>query len=313
MKQHIKTSFVLAAGILCFQPLCSHATPLAIKPACPPQVPTKIESQTNFDLSADTSQTGRIIPKLKDSSSKPEPLYFYYSKGGNLLDSSTGSEVKRSTLLYTDLHNIFDGLRKDYIPSPAALLAAEPCGQYFPTEIRSTLTVTLDYGDPAAPEVKNADGTVKTPAKVAVVKNTYKKEYIYGPEENWYLAFDVPVSSTKQLKYDQSTGQVVEANTPSSLYLSPSYKLGDVYIDYYSRSDWWLGFSGKVLFQASSHPLSSTGLGVGYAFKPFDLFVARVSTVADSSVSPSSSGRTWSNIIGLSFNTSTGVKWLTGK
>ena len=160
---------------------------------------------------------------------------------------------------------------------------------------RSTVIVTLYKG--------TAEGKAAENPKQS-------ETFIYGPTEHGYLSADVPVNTTKQLKYDAGTGRIVQASTPSSFYIGLNYKFGDIYTRYYNRSDFWNGFSAKFLVQASSTPFASYGLGLAYQFKWFDVFVARVNTAPAANVA--GGGRTLSTIYGVSFNSTHAANWISG-
>lgn len=97
-------------------------------------------------------------------------------------------------------------------------------------------------------------------------KETSTMNIVTGPEEHFYLGLDLPVNSRKILKYDATTKSLVPTDTNPQFYLSFNYFIGDLAATSESGvNDERHGFvSLKAFVMATSRPLDSYGLGVGY-------------------------------------------------
>ena len=137
-----------------------------------------------------------------------------------------------------------------------------------------------------------------------------KSNYILtaGVAEHWYMSADMPVNSVKQLSYDSTNNKLIEKEKPASFYIGLNYKLGDIFTNYKAFD--FHNITLKGLVKASSSPSESIGLGLGYDFKYFELFVASVWTKDDENIPEQSIGHTNSVIFGISFNLNKGLSWV---
>lgn len=213
------------------------------------------------------------------------------------LPSDTSTENLKIDLVETErrsrISQDWDTLKKiasKLLPSQLkSSLTENRCIAHTPAYERSTIDIKID----------NNDGD-----QVA------SQSFLYGSEERLYLTADMGVTNVRQLSWDQKTSSATEKEKPSSFYIGFNYKFGDTYINYSDQSDFYKNFSLKLLIQASSKPLESSGVGLGYEFPWFSLFAARIWTKDDANVPGKSLGTTQSNLFGISFNLSKGLDWL---
>lgn len=136
-----------------------------------------------------------------------------------------------------------------------------------------------------------------------------------GPNEHMLLSLDLPVTNRKTLKYDAASGALKPSDDKAQLYLGFDYQLGDIL----NPPRTWID-SGRIVFKgmllASSKPLDSLGLGVGYTFPkfqflkgeglgPLSIFVGRFWTKQDAIVNGTpatnqSYGKSWR--VGVSYS-----------
>lgn len=107
-------------------------------------------------------------------------------------------------------------------------------------------------------------------------KQTPTMTVITGPKEHLFLGLDLPVTKTSQLKYNDSTKTLEPKDTNPQLYLSLNWYIGDVAAKQETQRG-FDRFSVKALVLASTRPLDSMGLGVGYQLP--DLKVVDLSAV----------------------------------
>lgn len=188
------------------------------------------------------------------------------------------------------------------------------------TKFQSDLDILRDSADdlkknetsPAVEELKYICALWKTKYKrseLDIELNDKSKTYMVGPAEHLYLSADLPLENIKQLKLDSESGEPEEKEVPSSIYIGINARYGDV-ISNYGYSDIPNNISAKLLLKASSHPLDSVGIGIGYNFKGFEIFYARIGTLDSEDTNKSDLGRTYTNVFGVSVNISKGLKWI---
>jgi hypothetical protein len=149
-------------------------------------------------------------------------------------------EKKRDTRFFEDLRSIL----KTVLPLPAP--AVRTCKEYRYTLQNKRASVTVTAYD-------RADKAIGSMVVVA------------GPREHLFLGLDLPVNNHKTLKYDSASGSLLpQSNTPE-LYLSFNFLDGDI-LAKAQDLHWYQDFSGKLLIRASSRPLDSIGVGIGYRF-----------------------------------------------
>lgn len=231
----------------------------------------------------DPMPDGAIRTSLKD----PQKSRFVTTEGQKFqivlpdeAETVTVKEEERKLRVAEELIAIFGAIKPD------KLLAKGKCLVYTQRKKRSTIEVT---------------------AKSAKDEELATHKFVTGPEENWYLSADLPVTNITQLSYDSGSSQVVEKEKPASFYIGLNYKTGDVYDDYHEK-DKYKNITFKLLFKASSRPTESMGIGIGYAFRTVEVFAARIRTQDDDH--SRDLGNSYSNVYGISLDISKGVSWL---
>ena len=130
------------------------------------------------------------------------------------------------------------------------------------------------------------------------------------------MGFDLPVSNRKTLKYDQATKSLLPQDQNPQIYLSFNYSFADVVSEEKNT------LSLKLMLQASSRPLDSVGLGLGYRLpqnllgdsSSLSLFAGRFWTKQDGMTAGGdgllnqSTGKDWR--FGISYDFSTGLPWI---
>lgn len=134
---------------------------------------------------------------------------------------------------------------------------------------------------------------------------------VVGPEEHFYITADMPITNVKQLTYDDKSGEVIEKEKPGAFYIGVNGRWGDLYTEYNGK-EWYKNLSIKGLFKASKKPGESIGIGIGYNFEVFELFIAQIWTKDDEDISGLKIGATDATVVGISFNLSRGAEWLKG-
>lgn len=236
------------------------------------------------------------IPSLfkKDESAYEITLYYYEDEVSRV----AFNETSRDTVLLTQLKELASAVSK----KAAAELKAPPshiCIQASPYRLK----------------FKRAN--LKIVATGIDGKSEQSFNIVTGPEEHWYLGFDLPVINHKTLKYDQTTKSLSPQDQNPQLYLSFNYSTSDVVSTVKNR------WSLKLLLQASSRPLDSVGLGVGYRLpedifgdqlSSFTVFAGRFWTKQDAMTAGGdgllnqSTGKDWR--FGITYDFSTGLPWI---
>jgi len=167
----------------------------------------------------------------------------YYSTASDKLPVINFKETKRKTQVGDDLSVIWDFAKKSRDKS--GLVEHDSVEKTYKLKNdRSTLEVSLSYATEESDKESSSSVTLIT-----------------GDTEHWFASIDVPLSSADELKYDSATSQLVEKEVPSSYYIGFNYMIGDVLSDDLSWTD---KLTGKIMLKASSRPLESVGLGLGY-------------------------------------------------
>lgn len=115
--------------------------------------------------------------------------------------------------------------------------------------------------------IKYDRSTIKVTATNSEGKELGSKVLIVGPIERLSLGIDLPVSNRKTLKYDGSTNSLVPKNSDNQLFISFNIAAGDV-LTKPQELPWQERLEFKILVKASSHPLDSYGVGIGYKLPP---------------------------------------------
>jgi len=182
---------------------------------------------------------------------------------------------------------------------------------YTLTKVRSNLSVVVNGQKDQEIEIEYYVGIVSV-------------NMITGPMEHWYLSADYPVNSVSQLKYNQETGTIEKVDKDSKFLFGVNYQLGDILSDHWNVSDFWQGFSVKLLAEASNHPSDTLAVGFGYrvppirvygfsleAFSPFVAYSRVKNDVIRSNLSVDEGGKTkWKWIAGISLNLDKVVDWI---
>lgn len=184
---------------------------------------------------------------MKSKGEKIKAIAFYSPTYFDKAPEVAFNEKKRKTKLGEDISVVINKLVDLNVPFNTEESSVDKLEKYHTlVNERATLEVVFAYSE-------------KKSENVAKVKSTI----LTGPTEHWFLSVDLPVSTGEELKYDENTSQLVEKDTPSAFYLSANYMLGDILSDNISPLK-------KIIFKlsvkASSKPLDSYGLGIGYRF-----------------------------------------------
>lgn len=169
-------------------------------------------------------------------------------------------EEKRQTRFIEDLSKILKKTEG----------AAAPCLDHTRKEYAYALTETR--------------ARVTLTAKKADASDAGTLTIVTGPPEHLFVSLDLPVSNRKTLKYDTKSGTLQPSDSNPQLYWAVDYQFGDVFG--VSDSTFEVPDSNgvlnivkasvidrlnlKVLFQASSKPLNSIGLALGYSLPPIE-------------------------------------------
>ncbi len=204
----------------------------------------------------------------------------------------TFNEVKRQSTLVQDLTKI----EKQAEGTKAA------CGMkaysYVLKYRRSTLTLTA----------LKSDGSQIGTLVVAT-----------GPPEHLFISLDLPVTKLSTLKYNSTSNTLLPTSSNPQLYWSLNYQLGDV-VDT-SKLSPIDRLNLEFMFQASSKPLDSFGVAIGYVLPAFSelnlsslsIFGGYFWTKQDSLVGSvvqtnSVYGHAWR--FGISYNLDDALKWV---
>jgi hypothetical protein len=311
--------------------------------------PLPAPAQTLVDaLSADIigeAQYAAIVTQLQKSASASRwitskgnqvILYALYRDGLQQEPTFDIKEEIRSTQIEQDLSTLAKIIAKEAGISTAAAAAGPPPIQYRVvkktyslTRLRSTLTVkaTADPIAPPADTTKKSDGTTAgaKPSETKADSVTASATITTGPEEHFYLSTDLPVSKTSQLKYDDTTKQFVNKDTPVTFLAGVSYMIGDILPDSAPFVATPRSIIGRVvvktLFKVSSHPLDSAGAGLGFRLPPFNTYGFQLDTfspwigyiwIKEDKPSGSHVGTRYSGHVqgGISFNLDKALSWI---
>lgn len=156
----------------------------------------------------------------------------------------TIGEKKRKSRIQQDFEAVIDSIK----PGTKAQGAAEP-------------TCTL-----WEQQLQFQRGTLEVKGLGEDGETLQAKPVISGLAEHWFLGLDLPVTDQKTLKYDSATGTLQPREKDVQLYLSLNYLFGDVLadVDEGEASKGLGSFSFKIFMRASSKPLDSAGVGLGY-------------------------------------------------
>ena len=165
---------------------------------------------------------------------------------------------------------------------------------------------------------KRSEITVTATSSEGKVVGT--KTLIVGPKEHFSLALDLPVNNRKTLKYDSASSKLLPQDEAPLLYLSLNVTPGDVLASG-KEAKWKDKVSVKFLIEASSHPLNSYGVALGYDLGDFNslidlkgvsifggYFRAKEDSVINGVAVPNQ-GRKNSWRFGLSYDLGTALKW----
>lgn len=156
-----------------------------------------------------------------------------------------------------------------------------------------------------------------TNAKGELVAN---ETIVMGKQERLSLGLDLPISNRKTAKYDAATKSLLPTDDSPQLFLSLNITGGDVWVEPHKGQDWYENLELKLMVAASSRPLNSYGVGVGYKFAPLktinldglSIFVGYFRTKEDGIANGTplvDQGRKNSVRVGLSYDLSTALKW----
>jgi hypothetical protein len=126
--------------------------------------------------------------------------------------------------------------------------------EYLLTQTRAQLTVTATAAPKTTSKVQSATATANV---------------VTGPTEHFYIAADVPIYKTKDVKYDSTGHTIGTKEDPSTFYAGVSFLVGDVLSDHRKPHE---NIVFKGLVKISKHPLDSYGIGVGYRLPAINRF-----------------------------------------
>jgi hypothetical protein len=205
-------------------------------------------------LYKDQNCTVPIEPRFGDTADEKEMKSTYEVWACKAVKSITMTEAKRRTRIADDLKTIVDSIRKDRLGAEA--------------------TSTCDVQS-WTKELAYKRGTLVISAKGADDKELQAATVVTGPTEHWFLGFDLPVTDQETLKFDSTTQTLLPKDKETQLYLSLNYLLGDILVDVDEKAGvprrWTDNFSIKLFVQASSRPLDSAGVGLGYRVPSFEV------------------------------------------
>jgi hypothetical protein len=140
-----------------------------------------------------------------------------------------------------------------------------------------------------------------------------------GPKEHLFISLDLPVNKLSALKYDSTSKTLQPSSSSPQLNWSINYQLGDV-VDTADLQG-LDRFSLKLMFAASSKPLNTLGVAIGYAlpaFSQLDLssvsifggyFWQKQDSINNGALQTDSVyGHVWR--VGISFNLNDALKWV---
>lgn len=268
-----------------------------------PDLPTDLRTK----LDQGTIQIGNAVQLVKDLvdrvpdtedrwiATKGDVLHVYVLHGSATAVDIQFQETQRDTRFAEDLEVL-----KKLVAERAATVDIEK-RDYRLTKVRARLTVTASTGSDDQ-------------------KQTAEKTIITGPSEHLFLSADVPFNDLKQVKYDNSTHQLVSKDTPTKFFAAVDYQVGDLFLPPTGAG----GIVFKALFQPSRTPLSSYGMGIGFRssqvkigsfeldkLTPFVAYVrSRQDTVTADGTPQKDAKLTNDFVWGLSFNLDNALAWV---
>ncbi len=153
-------------------------------------------------------------------------------------------EKARDTQLSADVASLLKTIAK----APGGTIAIKE-SNWTLTRKRATLVARVDR-----PQVGTDAGTEKaTPIAQATITT--------GPSEHWYLSTDVPITSIKQVTYNDNSNALEERDKPNKFLIGINFLVGDVLSD--SRR-FPSGLAVGMLVEGSNQPLRSLGISLSY-------------------------------------------------
>lgn len=242
-----------------------------------------------------TDQSLSMPLKSRMIKNKGDTIIIYYNSC-KLAGEITFKEEERNSRIHNELLQVAKKLAG---PAPSATdLCITKSATYTTRYSRSIMTVTAPLeGD-----------------------KVISRSIIVGPIERLSLGIDLPVGNRRTLQYDEASRSLVPKDSSAQLFLSLNVSGGDVL----TEDDELHGLSRvslKIMVRASSHPLDSYGIGVGYRlpkFKSLDLegfsiFAAYLTDKQDMVVGglpqlDNAKRRVWR--AGISYDLGTALKWV---
>jgi hypothetical protein len=185
----------------------------------------------------------------------PEAGDLYTVWSCNVVTKVTITEEKRKTRIAQDAKDVLESIKK----GDAKAMLDKTCAKEWSQKLNFKRGKLVVKGYGISPVDSKETELVK-------------RDVITGPAEHWFLGLDLPVTDQKTLKYDSESKTLKPRDKDPQLYLSVNYLIGDVLVDadergkHYSLID---DVSIKFFVRASSHPLDSAGVGLGYRFPEF--------------------------------------------
>lgn len=225
--------------------------------------PTKADLKNLLTTLRDTSET--VSSRWQTNKGDVVTVYALYDANVQAKPDVAFDEQRRETQFERDLSTLVSVVAKvagvplgeDRSPTSVRALRSE----YLLTRVRSTLKISAS----AAP-LEEAKGVESVKAEAAITT---------GPIEHWYLAADLPVNKTQELKYE--SGNIVTKDDPSTILASVNFLLGDVLAE---RRAFPNGLVIKGLMRVSKKPLETFGIGIGYRVDPVTRYGFALNTVS---------------------------------
>ncbi len=202
-----------------------------------------------------------------------EVFGLYYDAGPKDLQLSL-DERPRDRRIEEDIRTLLKivmGFKKGAVAERVGVPVLVKSGQFRLREVRALARFSAELL--AAAEVQPGDD-LGDPAWIVVLDLTdagnnrhnasvATKEVITGPREGWSMSVALPLNSASQLKFDETTEDIVPKDEPDTFYVSLDYTFGDFYLPTKRLPD---AVVLKLMLKADREPLDSLGFGV--ALKP---------------------------------------------
>ena len=242
-------------------------------------------------------------------------LYVVYNTTTHDEPSVVSDEKARKSRLQTDLETLLKLIKLIRKTEGAALTEGSELAVS-----RSTYTLVQKRADlkitAKATAKKDAAGAQDVSVETTLVT---------GPVEHLFLSADLPLTRTRELKYDSTSATLEPRDKPTTFLVGFDFMIGDLLSE--NRPRWWHGITLKLLLEGSSHPTDSGGLALGYrvrtlkwhgveldAFSPFVGVVRRENDSLRADGTPiTGANADYKWVAGISFNLDRALGWISEK